>query len=290
MASRLVVFSGSLALALGFLLNPSSAMADTVLPGASLEVTQPPGISGGRLLPWSFSETSSNGSLIQTAFISPDPRVSTSVTATGLGANSGINSGMLLEYYFEVIGGGIQPTPVSVDFNVAWEVDASPQGQTGVGAYADVDFLLLNGNQGPYTAPAIFVQGYLCQSSDLGVLSPLEQAQMINPSTNCGLGSALASATLDTNTIYAFGMYAAASVGCGAADCSANALSVVDPSIYIDPTNPGSADYSIVLSPGVGNPAPNSVPEPGSIGLTLAGAGLLLVIGQRKAPALPPAS
>ena len=269
------------------MLCPSSSIADGLVPPATGVVFDPPGIDGTiGSLPYSFMQTfvqpplSPNFTVQLNAFISPDPKVSTSLSGA-LGANSGFPSALLLQYYFEAVGGGAQPTPVSVDFSVAWSVEASPQGQTGVGAYGNADFLLLNGNQSPFTFPAIFAQGYLCESSNLGILSPVEQAQMITPSTQCGLGSVLLNATLDTNTLYSFVMYAGAGVGCGAADCAASASSVVDPSIYIDPTTPGAADYSILLSDGVGNPPPISAPEPGANGLLLLGMAFVLAIRKR---------
>jgi hypothetical protein len=57
---------------------------------------------------------------------------------------------------------------------------------------------------------------------------------------------------------------------------SANASA--DPFIFIDPSFAGAANYSIEVSPGVGNGLPSAAPEPGTLGLMASFLGLLLAI------------
>jgi hypothetical protein len=45
---------------------------------------------------------------------------------------------------------------------------------------------------------------------------------------------------------------------------SVSALASADPLIFVDPNFPGASQYSIVLSPGVGNGLASTVPEPGT--------------------------
>lgn len=58
------------------------------------------------------------------------------------------------------------------------------------------------------------------------------------------------------------------------------ALAVADPYIYIDPTFPNAHLYSVIVSPGVGNAPPSSVPEPATLWLVVAAFYLLLWRGR----------
>lgn len=62
------------------------------------------------------------------------------------------------------------------------------------------------------------------------------------------------------------------------------ASSLVDPLIYIDPSFPDAAGYSIVLSSGVANAVPSAVPEPGTFlyGVVAFSVLLLLVRSRRR--------
>jgi hypothetical protein len=102
----------------------------------------------------------------------------------------------------------------------------------------------------------------------------------------CGLGTNLSGFSLTSNTIYSFNMAAyVEGIGtnglicgnppsflCGTGPTTGSASAFIDPSIYVDPNFPNAALYSVILSPGVGNPAPASVPEP--MTLVLVGVGL----------------
>jgi hypothetical protein len=73
------------------------------------------------------------------------------------------------------------------------------------------------------------------------------------------------------------------SVGSGPSLNSGFASASADPFIYVDPSFSAASQYSILVSPGVGNGiASASVPEPGSAGLLALPAGLLLWIAARR--------
>ena len=61
-----------------------------------------------------------------------------------------------------------------------------------------------------------------------------------------------------------------------------SAAATVDPFFKIDPTFPLADEFSIVLSPGIGNPIPSSVPEPSSLTLFAAAVAELGVIRRRR--------
>jgi hypothetical protein len=105
----------------------------------------------------------------------------------------------------------------------------------------------------------------------------------------CGLHSNLSGFSLTSNTPYSFNMVVyVEGIGttgipcgnppsflCGTGPTTGSASALIDPSIFIDPNFADAALYSIILSPGVGNPAPSippSAPEP--MTLALVGVGL----------------
>ena len=61
-----------------------------------------------------------------------------------------------------------------------------------------------------------------------------------------------------------------------------SASASADPFIFIDPSFPGAALYSIAVSPGVGNAEITVAPEPGTISLFLGMAALLGVARRRR--------
>jgi protein-L-isoaspartate O-methyltransferase len=60
-----------------------------------------------------------------------------------------------------------------------------------------------------------------------------------------------------------------------------SASASADPFIFVDPSFPEAALYSIVVSPGIGNAEITAVPEPGTMSLVL-GAGALLGLARRR--------
>jgi hypothetical protein len=61
-----------------------------------------------------------------------------------------------------------------------------------------------------------------------------------------------------------------------------SASASADPFIFIDPSFPGAASYSIAVSPGVGNAEITAAPEPATMGLFLGAAALLVVARRRR--------
>jgi hypothetical protein len=55
-----------------------------------------------------------------------------------------------------------------------------------------------------------------------------------------------------------------------------------DDFITIDPSAPGASNYSIVVSPGVGNAIPTAAPEPGSLSLGAIGMGAIVAARRRR--------
>ena len=96
------------------------------------------------------------------------------------------------------------------------------------------------------------------------------------PVEDCFPGTSLEGVSLTSNTLYSFNMVVyVEGIGttgipcgnppsflCGTGPTTGNASALIDPSIFIDPNFADAGLYSIILSPGVGNPAPASVPVP----------------------------
>jgi hypothetical protein len=64
--------------------------------------------------------------------------------------------------------------------------------------------------------------------------------------------------------------------------CSARGTAEVDPFLQIDPGFGQAADFQLVLSPGIGNFAPGTVPEPSTWAMMLFGFAGLGFLGYRK--------
>jgi hypothetical protein len=78
------------------------------------------------------------------------------------------------------------------------------------------------------------------------------------------------------------------SAGSGPSLDSGFASASADPFIYVDPTFPAANQYSILVSPGVGNGiAAASVPEPGSAALLALSAGLLWIAVRKRTSSRP---
>jgi hypothetical protein len=270
----------------------ADATTAPVIPDASLDILQPSTPSPLQPFPYNYTSNFTNPSLQfqQEALITPDPTVATSINGP-VEPFEGFGSGLLIQYYFEIVGGTDLPVPVTVDIDTGWSIDASSD------AVAAVDFWLQTGNPSLFYPDAIYAQGYQCVTGDFlqddtpnfatteAGLGPGNSAV-----DQCGLGSSFASESLLSNTLYSFVMTAHSFVA--DSDVASlegitedqNASAIIDPSIYIDPDFTDAADYSVVLSPGVGDPPPpSSVPEPTSLAILGAGlAGLCLVRRRRK--------
>jgi hypothetical protein len=268
------------------------------LPPASLQVLTPPGVNGGSPVPWSISVTSQGflgqcftnqlgptNTWQQAASALPDPTVSASVSG-GLCPTDALVSALIMQYSFEIVGGTAPAVPV--DITTGWLVDASAFALSdGSGALARIDFGLQTGYQNQLVPDSIFAQGYQCASGSLAVpgnypLFQYEQAQGISPVEQCGLGSLLANVSLIPNTLYSINMLADAvfyNDTAPATIVNGGASAFIDPSIYIDSGFADAADYSVILSTDVGNPAPaSSVPEPASF--VLLGSGLVATVSR----------
>ena len=104
----------------------------------------------------------------------------------------------------------------------------------------------------------------------------------------CGTTASSFSGTLRTransgDTNNALTLQVQASTGDSLLATSASASA--DPFIFIDPSFPGAALYSIAVSPGVGNAESTEVPEPGTMGLCLGAAALLAGARRRRTAA-----
>ena len=96
--------------------------------------------------------------------------------------------------------------------------------------------------------------------------------------------------TTDTTFSGAFGFFAnsgeiatiqlEAEASSGDSPLAESANASADPFIFVDPNFAGAANYSIEVSPGVGNGLPSSAPEPGTLGL--AGGFLGVVVAVRR--------
>ncbi len=147
-------------------------------------------------------------------------------------------------------------------------------GPPGMLVPVDVNAMLLASGLGPtYTAKAnISVSG--ASGNDL-VASVCNVQAYGTPLYTCPGNGNISTTLLEVpNTPITVGLGALAGSNNGSATASA------DPSFFIDPSFALAQDYSIILSPGIGNPAP--VPEPGEWALMLSGIGLLGFIATRR--------
>jgi len=94
------------------------------------------------------------------------------------------------------------------------------------------------------------------------------------PSNCMSTGSFSLNTTLTSDTVF-FVFFEAAAGG-------TNASALIDPTIQVDPSFAQASQFSVVANPGVFAPVSNTVPEPGGVGLMLAGSAALLFAIRRR--------
>lgn len=175
--------------------------------------------------------------------------VSTAATATGfpdptIVASAGGPGSVTadLSYYFEIVGPSAVSIPIIIDANLSASIIYNSSGGTG----ANARFFIQGGG-------ANFIY---CVDSD----NP-------NPYNCSGESEVLCSScVVDLNLPPNIEILAESGVAAAALQ-GENAVAIVDPSIYINPIFSLADEYAVLLSPGIGNPPPGSVPEPTSLAL-----------------------
>ncbi len=176
-------------------------------------------------------------SAFASAVLSPLPAVSVEVTsppAAVLGAGADANA----TYWFQVTGGNAgDVVPLMFDFSLS--ASATPDSTA-------LARLIIRTSEVPFT-----VEELLCNPQECGE-SILSDTLTV---------PARSGAALDSVTLYVMAQAPATRIS------NESARAFADPYIFVDPTFPNADQYSILVSPGVGN-TPH-VPEPGTLGLLL---------------------
>jgi PEP-CTERM motif len=191
---------------------------------------------------------------------SPDAGVSGSANGQGLVQEAGVFG--VLNYSFEVIGGA-PGTAVPVDIDADLKAVPNSIGyvfsEIDVAANSSASFTICNSGGigcGAGTGEASF-------SGVLHVTALSDTAYVTTgPSFNQGVH-------LEIDVIGALGNSSDFDGGMASAD----------PHLFVDPSFPDAADYSIVLSPNIGNSLPTT-PEPST--WVLMGVGLIALAGMRR--------
>lgn len=205
-----------------------------------------------------------SGSAVTTGF--PKPSLSATAFADSF-INAAFASSASVSYYFSSLG------PPDIDVPVIFEASG---GVTG----------LESGSASLYGGFALaeivgLTAGRACLANGPVGCSPAE-----GEDRSFSIRQTVLAPSNNFENIY---IYASASVNrhAFAGDRSTTALTLsVDPIVYIDPSFPLADEFSIVVSPGVGNPPPSApaIPEPTSLALLLTG---LVAIARRAATRSP---
>jgi hypothetical protein len=187
-----------------------------------------------------------------------DPFVGIQAGAAGFGVDNGAVA--QVKYSFEVVGGNPGDAvlvDILVDLRTAATVDGLDNNGDGISdAFADITVL----NHGT------------------GVVERCASTDRINRDL-CGVNEFAGSITmtaLSGDTSNQVLLRAIAGTGPDSFGNSLSAFAFADPFIFVDPGVAGASQYSIVLSPGVANGLPTSVPEPAEWFLVAATIFLLL--------------
>jgi hypothetical protein len=188
-------------------------------------------------------------SAFASASMSPVPFVSTEVIVPAisvLGAGADANA----TYWFQVTGGNVgDVVPIMMDFVLS--ASASPESS----ALAKI---------------IVRTSGILLPHVEEVVCNPQVCDESVSDTLTL---TALSGSTLDSVTLYVQVQAPATLVS------HEFARAYADPYIFVDPAFPNASLYSIVVSPGVGNGSPASVPEPATLGLV---GSVLVALGLSK--------
>ena len=208
-------------------------------------------------------------------FTNPGPIATATSNGAGL-VYSGIS------YFFAVIGPTSSPVSLTIAGN--WSATGSGAAINGTSSYSSMAQVRLTSVGSTFTPVSL---DWSCFNGD-------------NPGLQCGLStysytfSATPPSSLtDLSDVSVFQQVLQAQAG---AVSASQAFAEVDPHIFISSSLPDPSDYSIVLSPGIGNPA---IPESSTwdmMSLGFAGLAFAVVRRSRKAgdegwnerPASPP--
>jgi hypothetical protein len=256
---RLTLTSGQavVLLTVGLLAGSSAATAAPImLPAATISTQCESGQNGLIAGTASCSQAYGDGSDDVTATLLPFAGISTNAAVAGFVIDD-YSGFAALDYSFEVVGGNPgDPVPLLIFTNLFTSIAGD--------AYAFSEIIVSNnsstlgsvvacqsyGGTCPPDAPSDF-SGSFGGTVSSGVLEDVHLE--IEASTNAVLGAATSSAS-------------------------------ADPLIEINPSFANASDYSILLSPGVGN-ATNSTPEPGTLMLICCGGAFLLLARRYFRPA-----
>jgi hypothetical protein len=250
----------------------AAAMSLTVLAGspahAAAVVVPPPVVGGGcsddSIFP--FTVLTSTGSCKlggASSSLSLLPAVQAGALAISAGPGNAVSAGTGVQYFFEITGGNQgDHVPVIITTNLFTSISSSAGARAGI----TVDTDLLNRGLPAFTAAAT-----ACSS---------------NSSTAC-IGSNGASFTGALSLPAIDGVRAEVDISAliDAVD-GGSGFAIADPMIVIDPTFANASQYTLTISPGVGNALP-SVPEPSSWALMILGAGLAGSALRRRRPLVP---